>query len=37
MNSIKAYVLYLLCLLAALTDNKKMQSWLERVINELPT
>lgn len=35
-NAIGADLLYLLMLIAVLTDSKRMQKWLERVIDGLP-
>jgi hypothetical protein len=31
-TAIKAFVVYVLMLIAAVTDNKKMQAWLEGII-----
>lgn len=36
MNAIKALVLYLLAIVAAATNNKKMQIWLDGVLDRLP-
>lgn len=36
MNTIKAFFLYLLMLVAAATNNKKMQAWLDGVLDRLP-
>ena len=34
MNLIKATVIYILMLIAAVTDNKRMQTWLDGVIDQ---
>ncbi len=36
MNALKAYTIYLLMLIAAITNNQKMMDWLEGLVDGMP-